>query len=176
VKQKLTGDLDIDDDTYNELIKKWQNEKREVSNKITNLSESTKDTMTRMKILADFASRVPELYLKATLEEKRMILTTIAESITIDNDAKTITVKLRPVFEHLRLAKQSFMAGLEKLDGTLQTRSERAKQALQNIRPKVNDIIDYGTRKKLLNTEIEPNNEGSKKSNVDGGTVLSRSH
>ena len=170
VKQKLTGELDIDDDTYNELIKKWQDEKREVSSKITNLSESTKDTMTRMKILADFASRVPELYLKATLEEKRMILTTIAESITIDSDAKTITVKLRPVFEHLRLAKQSFMADLKDLDGTLKTRSERVKQTLQNIRPKLNDIIDYGTREKLLNTKIEPNFVDSKKGNVDGGT------
>jgi hypothetical protein len=72
-----------------------------------------------MKVLTDFACRVPELYLKATLEEKRMILTTIAESITIDSAAETITVKLRPVFEHLRLAKQSFKADLETLDGTL---------------------------------------------------------
>lgn len=46
--------------------------------------------MTRMKILADFACRVPELYLKATLEEKRMILTTIAESILIDDEAETM--------------------------------------------------------------------------------------
>lgn len=170
VKQKLTAELDIDDDTYNELMKKWQDEKREIGNKITNLSESTKDTMTRMKILADFASRVPELYLKATLEEKRMILTTIAESIVIDDEAQTVIVKLRPVFEHLRLAKQSFKANLETLGGTLQTRSERAKQALQNIRPRVNDLVDYGTRKKLLNTKIEPNFDGSKKVNVVGGT------
>ena len=56
----------------------------------------------RMKILTDFATRVPELYLKATLEEKRMILTTIAESITIDDEAGTIIVKLRPVFERGR--------------------------------------------------------------------------
>ncbi|GEM_PF-2174558 len=169
-KEKITGKSRLDDETYDELMDKWQDEKREIGNKITNLSETTKDTMTRMKILADFANRVPELYLKSRLEEKRMILTTIAESITIDDEAETITVKLRPVFEHLRLAKQSFKAGLEKLDGTLQTRSERAKQALQNIRPKVNDFVDYGTRKRLLNTKIEPNFVDSKKQNVDGGT------
>ena len=128
--------------------------------------------MTRMKILTDFANHVPELYLKATLEEKRMILTTITESILIDDEAETIIVKLRPVFENLRLAKQSFMAGLEKLDGTLQTRSERAKQALLNIHPKVNDFIDYGTRKKLLNTKIEPNFNGSIENNVENTTIL----
>ena len=72
--------------------------------------------------------------------------------------------------EHLRLAKQSFTADFKTLDGTLQTRSDRAKQALQNIRPDVNDLVDYETRKRLLKTKIEPNFEGSKKSNVVGGT------
>ncbi len=170
VKQKLTGELNIDNNTYNELINKWQEEKREIGNRITNLSESAKDTMTRMNILADFANRVPELYLKATLEEKRMILTTIAESITIDHEAETITVKLRPVFEHLRLAKQSFKSDLEKVDRTLKTRSEEAKQILKNMRPDVNDFVDYGTRKKLLNTKIEPNSDGSVKDNAEEGT------
>lgn len=170
VKEKLTGDLKVDEDTYNELISKWQDQKREIGNQITNLSESTKDTMTRMNILADFANQVPELYLKAHLDEKRMILATIAESITINAETETITVRLRPVFEHLRLAKQSFMADFKTLDGTLQTRSDRAKQALQNIHPDVNDLVDYGTRKKLLNIKIEPNFEGSKKSNVEEGT------
>ncbi len=174
VKEKLTGDLKVDEDTYNELISKWQDQKREIGNQITNLSESTKDTMTRMNILADFANRVPELYLKAHLDEKRMILATIAESITINAETETITVRLRPVFEHLRLAKQSFMADFKTLDGTLQTRSDRAKQALQNIRPDVNDLVDYGTRKKLLNTKIEPNFECSKKSNVEEGTLPER--
>ena len=101
-----------------------------------------------------------------------MILTTIAESILIDDEAETIIVKLRPVFEHLRLAKGSFKANLKTLDGTLQILSEMAKQALQNIRPRVNDLIDYGTRKKLLNTKIEPNFNGSKKVNVDDVTIL----
>ena len=80
-----------------------------------------------------------------------------------------VSILLRPVFEHLRLAKQSFKAGLEKLDGTLQTRSERAKQALQNICPDVSQLVDYGTRKKLLNTKIEPNFNSSKKGNVEEG-------
>lgn len=103
-----------------------------------------------------------------------MILTTITESIVIDEEAQTIRVKLKPVFEHLRQLKLQdkgcFTAEIKDLDGTLQTRSERTKQALQNVRPDVNDLVDYGTRKRPLNTKIEPNFENSKKSNVDGGT------
>ena len=130
--------------------------------------------MTRMNILADFANRVPELYLKASLDEKRMILTPITESIVIDEEAQTIRVKLKPVFEHLRQLKLQdkgcFTAEIKDLDGTLKSRSDRAKQALNNEHSDVNELEDYRTRKKLLNTKIEPNLDGSLKNNVDGGT------
>ena len=81
---------------------------------------------------------------------------------------------LKPVFEHLRQLKLQdkgcFTAEIKNLDGILQSRSDRVKQALNNEHSDVNEMKAYGTRKKLLNTKIEPNFEGSKKSNVDGGT------
>ena len=93
----------------------------------------------RMSILTDFANRIPELYLKASLEEKRMILATITESIEIDDDRQIVKVKLKPVFEYLRQLKlqdkKAFSASVEKLNGTLGGRSEKAKQALENNRP-----------------------------------------
>lgn len=176
IKQKLSGELEIDNTTYNELMNKWQEEKREISSKIANLSESTRDTMTRMNILADFANRVPELYLKATLEEKRMILTTITDKILIDSDNETITVKLKPIFEYLRQIKlqnrQAFSSNIETLNGTLETRSEKAKQGGKNIKSAINQIKDYGTRRMLLKTKIEPLDGSSMKFNVDGVTIL----
>ena len=99
-----------------------------------------------------------------------MILNTITESITIKAETETITVRLRPIFKQLRLEKKSFKTNLQTLSGTLKTPTKEAKQALQNIRSDVNDLVDYGTRKKLLNTKIESNFEGSKKRNVVGGT------
>lgn len=103
-----------------------------------------------------------------------MILTTITESIVIDEEAQTIRVKLKPVFEHLRQLKLQdkgcFTAKIKDLDGTLKSRSDRAKQTLNNEHSDANEMKVYGTRKKLLNTKIEPNLDGSLKSNVDGGT------
>ena len=131
--------------------------------------------MTRMNILADFANRVPELYLKASLDEKRMILTTITESIVIDEEAQTIRVKLKPVFEHLRQLKLQdkgcFTAEIKDLDGTLKSSSDRAKQPLNNEHSDVNDLKAYGTSKKLLNTKIEPNLDGSIKNNCRRGDL-----
>lgn len=159
-------------------MKKWQTEKREIGNQISNLSETTKNTMTRINILADFANQVPELYLKASLDEKRMILTTITESIVIDEEAQTIRAKLKPVFEHLRQLKlqdkRCFTAEIKNLNGTLKSRSDRAKQALNNEHSDVNELEDYRTRKKLLNTKIESCFEDSIKYNVGDGTFHSR--
>ena len=66
--------------------------------------------------------------------------------------------------------KQEFSANVQTLTGTLEKRSNSAKQILKNIHPNVNEIKGCGTRQKLLNTKIEPLHGDSKKLNVDGGT------
>ena len=95
-------------------------------------------------------------------------------SITYDEDTNKLTVKLRPVFEHLRqlklVKKQEFSADIETLTGTLKTRSNSAKQALENNRLDLSNIAVIGTRQSGLNTKIEPLHKGSKKLNVVGGT------
>ena len=120
IKQKLSGALKIDNDTFNELQHKWQTEKDRLAIKISELSANSNDTMTRMNLLADFANRVPELYLKATPTEKRLIIATITDSIEYYDDV--LTVKLKPMFEHLRLIKAERMLS-ENLYRTLETRS-----------------------------------------------------
>ena len=133
--QKNTDKLGVSATTRAEIIKKLEAQKDAITHKITNLSENSKDTTKRISILIDFANRIPELYLKATLDEKHLILNTITERITYDEDTNTLNVKLRPVFEHLRQLKlqkkQEFSATLETLTGTLEVRSEQVKQALK---------------------------------------------
>ena len=174
IKKKLSGELTIDNDTFNEIHRKWQAEKDSISQRIQNLSENSKDRMTRMNILADFANRIPELYLKATLDEKRLILSTITDEILFDEDTNTLKVKLKPIFEQLRQRKlqnkQSFSADVKSLTGTLESRTEKAKQACENYPEDFSKIIDFGTRKEQIQTKKEPTNKGSKKLNVDGGT------
>ena len=170
--QKNTGVLSSE--TCNEALRKLEKRKHNINCEIMNLSESSKETVKRINILIDFANRIPELYLKATLDEKRLILTTITDSITYDEDTNKLTVKLNPIFEHLRRIKlqnkQSFSADLETLSGTLETRSESAKQTLRNDALNLNNVVMIGTRKNSINTKIESSCENSKKSNVDGGT------
>ncbi len=170
----LTNKVEVSEITRGEVLRKLEAKKEAIARNITNLSENSKDTTKRISLLIDFANRIPELYLKATLEEKRLILNTITESIIFDEDTNRLKVKLRPAFEYLRQIKsqkkQEFSADLETLTGTLETRSERAKQALENEQKILTKITPIGTLKKGLNTEIEPHQRDSKKLNVEEGT------
>lgn len=174
IQKNKHGDDIVSAETYNEALRKLEKRKHEVNCKIMNLSESSKETVKRINILIDFANRIPELYLKATLDEKRLILTTITDEISFNEDTNILTVKLNPLFEHLRQVKlqnkQLFSSDLETLAGTLETRSDSAKEALINNASDLNNIIMIGTRKTPLNTKIEPSSEDSKKQNVVGGT------
>ena len=104
---------------------------------------------------------------------------TITEEITYNEDTNKLTVKLNPLFEHLRQIKlhknESFSADLETLSGTFEKRSDSAKQTLKNDEQNLSNVVMIGTRISAINTEIEPNFDGSKKQNVDGGTCLARS-
>ena len=81
---------------------------------------------------------------------------------------------MRPVFEHIRKMKtkrkQEFSADLKTLTGTLKTRSESAKQALENNRLNLSNVTVIETHQNRLNTEIEPHHGDSKKLNVGDGT------
>ena len=169
-----TSKLGVSNTTRVEIIKKLETRKKAVANEIANLVESSKDTTKRISILIDFANRIPELYLKATIEEKRLILNTITEKILYDEDKNTLTVKLRPVFEHLRQLKlknkQKFSANLETLTGTLERRSDSAKQALKNSTLDLTNVTTIGTLKDHINSKKEPYQKGSKNLNVDGGS------
>ncbi len=162
--------MGINSNTRAEIIRKLEARKTEIANQITYLNENSKDTTKRISILIDFANRIPELYLKATLDEKRLILSTITESIIYDEETEKLTVKLRPVFEHLRqlklTRKQTFSADIKTLTGTLESRSAQAKQALKNSTLNLSNVTAIGTRKNSSITKIEPHNKGSKKLNV----------
>ncbi len=166
--------MGVSENTRKEIIKKLERKKDEIANEIANINATSKDTVSRISILIDFANRLPELYLKATLEEKRIILSTITDKITYNEDTNTLSVQLKPIFEHLRQLKlqekKNFSENLFTLTETLKTRSESAKQALQNDTLEISKKCMTETRIIPINTAIESSFENSKNLNVDGGT------
>lgn len=174
LKQKFSGELTISETTFNEILKHWELEKNEIDKQIQYVKENSKDRIARMNILSHFANKIPELYLKATLDEKRLILSTIIEKILYDEDSNTLQVKLKPIFEQLRQRKiqnnKTFLVNTNLLTGTLESHSEKAIQADDENQIDLNKIIDYGTHKKHRQHRTGPYNACYKKLNVVGGT------
>ena len=131
--------------------------------------------MTRINLLADFANRIPELYLKATPIEKRLIIATITDSIEYYDGV--LTVKLKPVFEHLRLIKAERMHS-KNLYRTLETRSAKVKEDDIKTKDTITQIYDYRTRKTIMNTKKEPHIEAQFVNGADDGirTHVYRNH
>lgn len=84
------------------------------------------------------------------------MLATITDSIEY-YDGK-LTVKFKPIFEHLRLIKAERMLS-ENLYRTLETRSTKAKEGFCKTQDIINQIVDYRTRKTIINTKKEPHIE-----------------
>ena len=125
--------------------------------------------MTRINLLADFANRVPELYLKATPNEKRLIIATITDSIEYYDGV--LTVKLKPKFEHLRLIKAERMLS-KNLYRTLETRSNKGIEEYTKNKDTINQIKDYRTRKTIMNTKKELHIEAQFVNGAGKGVLL----
>ena len=84
-----------------------------------------------------------------------------------NEDTNTLSVQLKPIFEHLRQLKlkdkKDFSENLFTLTRTLKTRSESAKQALENDRLEISKKCMTGTRTIPINTILESSYENSKK-------------
>ena len=169
-KEKLNGLSNFDETTYKELIQNWQKEKAEISCKIKNLSATSKETMTRMDILISYVKRIPELYMKATLDEKRLIVCTITDNIIFDVENKTIKVVLKPIFESLRQIKSNYLLSLDVINGTLKTQEGTDIQAYK--KSEINGVENEGTgtQQNAITVEFGANFDSLKKQNVDGGT------
>lgn len=54
-----------------------------------------------------FISNLPNTYQKATIEGKQRLLRMIIEKVTYDTETQKMSVKLKPIFQALRMAKQN---------------------------------------------------------------------
>lgn len=56
-------------------------------------------------MIIDFCNRIPNLFINADLDTKRLMLRMLIDEIQYEYANRKLTVKLKPVFEALRLIK-----------------------------------------------------------------------
>ena len=108
---KLDGRLpdSISDEEFNIMHKEWQKEKDRLLMQLQNNNLSTKMIHKRIDLILKFSEKLPELFLKANPEEKKLIISTMTKSIKFNG--KDIIIELKDTFKALQNVKE-----IEKID------------------------------------------------------------
>ena len=73
--------------------------------KLESCNTDTNYVHKRIDVILKFSEKLPELFLKANPEEKKLILSTIAENITFSG--KTVNIELKETFKVLQNVKKT---------------------------------------------------------------------
>lgn len=92
------------------MNKEWQEEKDKLLIKLDNTNLSSKFIYNKIDELLKFSEMLPELFLKATTEEKKLIVTTLTKFIQFDGE--NVTIELKDTFKALQNIKKDYQTSL----------------------------------------------------------------
>lgn len=171
-EEKLLGKSFISDDIYNSQMSEWQKELDMLKINIRESKSINKRIYNNIALITKFCSEIPELYKNADIQDKQLMLRTIIDEISYADGE--ITVKLKPVFEYLRLIKD--IETKTKLSDKVRT-----LKSVDNIEINVKNpaIVCLPITKKVrtLKTRIIPNKKAPEGANdVNGAPDGIRTH
>ncbi len=104
---KLEGRLpaSMSEEEFNSMHREWQEEKDRLLMKLEEGNISTKFIYNRIDRILKFSENLPELFLKGTAEEKKLIMTTMTKSIKFDGE--NVIVNLKDTFKALQNVKKT---------------------------------------------------------------------
>lgn len=95
----------MSDEEFNKMHREWQEEKDKLLIKLNECNTSTKFIHKRIDMILKFSENLPELFLKGTPEEKKLIISTMANGLKFDG--KNLIIELKETFKALQNVKKS---------------------------------------------------------------------
>ena len=95
----------MSDEEFNKMYREWQEEKDKLLIKLNECNTSTKFIHKRIDMILKFSENLPELFLKGTSEEKKLIIITMANGLKFDG--KNLIIELKETFKALQNVKKS---------------------------------------------------------------------
>ncbi len=134
-------------------------------------SKVNKTVYSNIDTLMKFLSNLPDVYSSATVESKQKLLRLIIEKVTYDTETEKLTIKLKPIFQALRITKNNIEYYSEKVT-TLPKVSYKTvlEYMAKNIETSLKNKVT--TIEKLIITKKEPLNETLSKNGAGKGLLL----
>lgn len=157
-EDKLLGKLptSFTDERFNNQCLEWQKERDLLAIEIKNSGDINRSIYKNIDLIVDFCNRIPNLFINADLDTKRLMLRMLIDEIQYADGE--LTVKLKPVFEALRLIK---------LHGNIENESEKVRTLKKPLNREVLEYLNeqvalmVNSKVRTLETRIVPNKKAS---------------
>ena len=106
-EERLLGRSPLSDVDFNNQMQKWQEEKELLSENIKTASKVNKTVYSNIDTLMKFLSNIGDTFKNASIESKQRLLRMVCEKVTYDTETEELTVKLKPIFQALRIIKDN---------------------------------------------------------------------
>ena len=108
-EDKILGKLpaSMTDEIFKQQYEGWVKERDMIAQEIKESNDLNRLIYKNIDLIIDFCNRIPELYIKADLDNKRTMLRLLIEEILYNHIDTELSVKLKPIFEALRMIKES---------------------------------------------------------------------
>ena len=95
------------DEIFKQQYEDWVRERDLIAIEIKESNDINRTIYKNIDLIIDFCNHIPELYVKSDLDNKRTMLRLLIEEILYNHIDTELSVKLKPIFEALRMIKES---------------------------------------------------------------------
>lgn len=164
-EDKILGKLpaSFTDEMFNQQYEAWIKERDLITIEIKESNDINRTIYKNIDLIIDFCNHIPELYIKSDLDNKRTMLRLLIEEILYNHIDKELSVKLKPIFEALRMIKDAYSA--DKKVRTLE--KPITSEVWEYLEEQVEQLVNSKVR--TLKTLIVPNKKGAEAPNLING-------
>ena len=167
-EERILGHSPLSNDDFNKQILKWQEEKELLLENINRASKVNKTLYNNIDTLMKFLTNINDAYKNANTENKQRLLRLVIDKITYDTENEELTVRLKPIFQALRIVKDNEEFYSKKVTTLPKVSSKTVLEYLsKNIELSLKNKVT--TLKKLSIIKKEPLNEALSKNGAGNG-------
>ena len=158
-------------------VEEWKEEKERLLENNKTVAKVNRTFYSNINTLMKFLSNIEDTYKNASIENKQRLLRMVCEKVTYDTDTEELTVKLKPIFQALRIIKDNEHLCSKKVTTLPKVSCKTVLDYLtKNIEISLKNKVT--TLKKLSIIEKEPANETLFVNGADSGirTHVYRNH
>ncbi len=166
-EEQILNQSILSESNFNKQIAEWQEEQEILTENIKQTTKINKSVYSNLNTLMKFLGNIPDTYKNADTIGKQRLLRMVLEKVTFDTENQKLHIKLKPIFQALRIINNNITEHSKKVT-TLPKVSSRTileyltKNIEISLKNKVTTLKTLATKEKTDSCEsVSKNGAGS---------------